>query len=286
VSTSISAAQAEQSEAEALYDFENGAPESTRTELGMESIRIGGGVALSVRNDTSNFWSKALGFGFEEPVTAQLIEQVCDFYLAQQTPLAILQMAPSVLPGDWADICAKLNITPGSSWMKLASDTEVTLARLAELPELASPLRVAPVERKDAAEWGEVMMGVFEMPQPGVSQMVAASVGRDGWHPYAVWDDEVVVGTGTIHVHRETGQLLGGATVPRSRRQGIQSALLAARAQAASAAGAQWLVAETGTEAGGTRNSSLHNMLRAGFSLLYERQNWIWRPAQREEFTI
>jgi GNAT superfamily N-acetyltransferase len=286
VSTSISAAQAEQSEAEALYAFENGAPASTRAAMGMESIRVGGGVALSVRNDPSQFWSKALGFGFDEPVTAALIEQVCEFYLAQQTPLAILQMAPSVLPGDWADICAKLNITPGSSWMKLASDTEVTLDRLAELPELASPLRVAPVERQDAADWGAVMMGVFEMPQSGVAEMVAASVGRDGWHSYAVWDDELIVGTGTVHVHQETGQLLGGATVPRSRRKGIQSALLAARAQAAEAAGARWLVAETGTEASGTHNSSLHNMLRAGFTLLYERQNWIWRPAQREDFAI
>jgi GNAT superfamily N-acetyltransferase len=286
VSTSISAAEAEQSEAEALYDFENGAPAATRTVLGMESIRIGGGVALSVRNDISRFWSKALGFGFDEPVTASLIEQVCEFYRDQQTPLAILQMAPSVLPGDWADICAKLNITPGSSWMKLACDTDVTLTRLAELPELASPLRVAPLERRHAADWGAVMTDVLEMPQPGMAQMVAASVGRDGWSPYAVWHDDAIVGTGTVHVHRQTGQLLGGATVPRSRRQGIQSALLAARAEAARAAGSRWLVAETGTEASGTHNSSLHNMLRAGFSLLYERQNWIWRPGRREDLTI
>jgi hypothetical protein len=36
------------------------------------------------------------------------------------------------------------------------------------------------------------------------------------------------------------------------------------------------LVAETGAEAPGTHNSSLHNMLRLGFEVAYERPNWTW----------
>jgi hypothetical protein len=28
---------------------------------------------------------------------------------------------------------------------------------------------------------------------------------------------------------------------------------------------------------GGTHNSSLHNMLRAGFTVRYERQSWVWQ---------
>jgi hypothetical protein len=72
----------------------------------MKVLRIGDGVVLSMRNDSTQFWSKALGMGFDAPVTTELIREVCDFYRSQGTPTATLQLAPSVLPDDWAEICA------------------------------------------------------------------------------------------------------------------------------------------------------------------------------------
>jgi GNAT superfamily N-acetyltransferase len=116
------------------------------------------------------------------------------------------------------------------------------------------------------------------MPDGGLSEMAAASVGRPGWCPYGVWDDEQIVAGGTMYIREGTGQLFGGVTLPFARGRGAQSALLAARARAAHAAGCRWLVAETGVESTGTHNSSLHNMARMGFTSLYQRQNWIWRP--------
>jgi hypothetical protein len=115
------------------------------------------------------------------------------------------------------------------------------------------------------------------MPEGALSEMVAASVGRLDWRPYAVWDDEEIVAAGTMYIRQGIGQLSGGATLSFARNRGAQSALLAARAREAHAAGCRWLVAETGVEAPGTHNSSLHNMLRMGFTSLYQRQNWIWR---------
>ncbi|WP_432571036.1 hypothetical protein [Kineococcus sp. SYSU DK005] len=41
---------------------------------------------------------------------------------------------------------------------------------------------------------------------------------------------------------------------------------------------ALWISAETCREAPGTRNPSLHNLLRAGFVPLYERPNRVWLP--------
>jgi hypothetical protein len=38
------------------------------------------------------------------------------------------------------------------------------------------------------------------------------------------------------------------------------------------------LVAETGAEGPGEHNLSLHNMLRLGFTVQYERPNWVWTP--------
>jgi hypothetical protein len=41
--------------------------------------------------------------------------------------------------------------------------------------------------------------------------------------------------------------------------------------------GCRWLIAETGAETPGRHNSSLHNLLRAGFTAVYHRQDWIWQ---------
>jgi hypothetical protein len=47
--------------------------------------------------------------------------------------------------------------------------------------------------------------------------------------------------------------------------------------RAAVQAGCGVLVAETADERPGEHNTSLRNLLRLGFRVLYKRQNWIWR---------
>ena len=77
---------AETTEAELYYACEAGAPDSTKETLGIATTRIGGGVVLSMREDTTGFWSKALGLGVTEPVTADLMREVVAFYQAAGTP--------------------------------------------------------------------------------------------------------------------------------------------------------------------------------------------------------
>jgi hypothetical protein len=62
----ITAAAAEGAEAEFMYRFVAMAPPNVTTRLGIAVDRIGGGVALSVRNDLTGYFSKALGFGFSD----------------------------------------------------------------------------------------------------------------------------------------------------------------------------------------------------------------------------
>ena len=112
-------AAAEGAEAEFMYRFVAMAPPPVRTRLGIAVERIGGGVAMSVRNDVTGYFSKALGFGFAEPVTADLTNRVLGFYEQHGSPGATLQIAPEVLPEDWDDICAVTNCgptDPGGSW--------------------------------------------------------------------------------------------------------------------------------------------------------------------------
>lgn len=274
MTTDISSSLAERAEIEAYTDFVAGTPAATRDLLGVARFNVGGGLVTTVRGDSTRFWTKAGGLGFVEPVTVDLVTQVCDFFHAQGLPRGTFLLAPSVLPADWPEICAKLDIIEGGRYVKLVCHVDSLLDRSTLLDPA---LRVGPVNVAHAHEWSSVMMRTFGFLDDGMVEVGASMIGRPDWHPFAVWDGDEIVATAATHVYEDSAHIFGAATVPQARGRGAQSALLHARALAAKAAGCQWLVAETGAEQPQQHSTSLHNMLRAGFRPLYERANWVWQ---------
>ena len=276
MTTTVPIDLAERTEIEAYADFATGAPAPLREKLGIGSRHVGPALALAIREDPSRFFNRAGGFGLHEPITVDLLARVCDFYRETGVPLGMIMVAPSLLPPDWAVIVEKLKLTEGSRFVKLGCDVETALSGVDGVAALDSGLRVGLVESHHASEWATVMMTAFGLTSALVD-MAASCVGRPNWRQYAVWEGERIVAVGSIHMHGGCADMFGGATLPEARGRGAQSALLTARAQAAEAAGCRWLVAETGAERPGEHNTSLRNMLRAGFEPLYERVTWLWR---------
>jgi GNAT superfamily N-acetyltransferase len=277
MTTTVPLGLAEQIEIRAYADFVTGAPAPVRESLGIGMLRVGSALALAIREDPSRFFNRAGGFGAGEPITADVLAQVRDFYREQGVPQGAFMIAPSLLPPDWASTAGKLNLTEGSRFVKLGCDTETALTAADGVAALDPGLRVGPVESHQAREWATVMMTTFGFTTPGMIDMAASCVGKPNWHQYAVWDGERIIAVGSIFANGECADMFGGATLPEGRGRGAQSALLTARVRAAQAAGCRWLVAETGAEDAGDHNTSLHNMLRTGFELLYERTTWLWR---------
>ncbi|MFD6443861.1 GNAT family N-acetyltransferase [Promicromonospora sp. NPDC060204] len=262
---------AESVEAEMMYRYETNAPDLAQEGLGIATTRMGGGVVLSARVDPFDYWSKALGFGFAEPVTHDLVDRVVAFYREQGTPTAVLQVAPSVLPPDWAQIQEAHGLQAAGSWLKLAAPIGDVRA------EARTDLRVGPVGEADAHEWASVVSRAFGMEIPAMVAMLAESVRHPAATPFAAWDGDTIVAGANLYVHGTVASLNSGATLPDHRGRGAQSALIAARLAAARAAGAGWVVAETGAPAPGEVNQSLANLQRAGLQVRYARQNWRWR---------
>jgi GNAT superfamily N-acetyltransferase len=87
-----------------------------------------------------------------------------------------------------------------------------------------------------------------------------------------------MVAAADLYVHGDVASLNATATLPAYRNRGAQTALITARIKAATDAGCQWLVAETGVPDEGTSSRSLdNNLMRAGLLPRYIRQNWVWR---------
>lgn len=261
----------ELAEAEAMFAYVQSMSAAVAESLGAGGLRVGGGIAMSIRSDVTNFFSKALGFGFGEPVTPALIGAVTEFYRTQGTPQATIQVAPQVLPSDWADIAVQEGLSEGGTFLKLVGAP-------GRLGSARTDLRIATVQPAEREAWSEVLMEGFGMPDQRLAPMAAGAVGEPGWTAYGAWDRDKLVAAASVNIQGEVAELTGAATLPEYRRRGAQSALLAARARQAKAAGVKWLVVETWKPPAGDKNPSLDNLLKLGFGIRYERPNWIWRP--------
>jgi GNAT superfamily N-acetyltransferase len=262
----LSAAQTEAVEAEFMYQVEAGAPAHDQEVLGIATERLAGGVVLSARNDPTAYWSKALGFGFDEPVSGHLIDQILDVWRAEQNPLGVLQIAPEVIPDDWDEIRETRGLEPGGRTAKLAAPIDDVVATG------ESDLRITPVAKEDTERWAHAVLDGFGMPHEGISGMLMAMAAHPQFHPYAAWDGGTIVGGATLFVQGQIGELVAGAVLEQYRKRGAQTALIAARARKARELGCRWVVAETDEGRSG-------NMLRAGLKQLYVRQNHVWHAA-------
>ena len=259
---------AEGVEAEFMHRCVAFAPETVQARLGIAVDRIGGGVALSVRNDVSGYFSKALGFGFSEPVTADLVDRVIAFYERNGSPGATLQIAPEVLPGDWEHIRATHELRPSGPWWKLA-------CAVADATPHPSELRAGPVGPDQVDEWIRVLLDGFGLPRT-LADMMTGGVSA-GLQPFAAWEGDEMVAAADLYVHGDVASLNATATLPTHRNRGAQTALIAARVRRATEVGCRWLVAETVVPEDGASSSSLNNLTRAGLQPRYARQNWVWR---------
>jgi GNAT superfamily N-acetyltransferase len=267
---------AERAEAANMLALESRADTDTVARLGIAATEIAGGVVLAVREDPSQYWSKAYCLGLDAPITDAVIGNVLDFYRGNGNNVAVLQIAPSALPSDWAEICARHGLVAGSFWHKLAREADAT-----DIGAPASSLRIAPVPVEHGLAWARMLMRGFGMPED-LAPMIANVLAEPGVTGFGAYADGELVGSGMLNVvavpgGQRVGEFAAGCTLPEFQGRGAQSALIAARMRAAADAGCGLFVAETGDEQPGEHNTSLHNLLRLGFRVLYKRQNWVWR---------
>jgi GNAT superfamily N-acetyltransferase len=171
------------------------------------------------------------------------------------------------VPPERRDLARELDehgYTHASSWMKFARD--------------AAPARNAETELHveqtlDAELFGPLVAEGSSIP-PEAAGPLAAIVGAPGWSCFVAWAGAEPAGSGALYVDGTNAWIGVASTLPQYRRRGAQTALLAARIDAARAAGAVSLVTETGERIPGEPDQSYRNILRAGFREAYLRANW------------
>ncbi|WP_127504719.1 GNAT family N-acetyltransferase [Actinoplanes solisilvae] len=245
--------------------------EPSKAALGAAVAEVGGGFILTMRNDPHDGnWNMACGLGITEPVTEQVVAEVIDVFREGQSPSGRIKIAPEALPADWAEICAAHGLTHEGGMAKLVASVD-------EIKPVTTDLRVGPVDERDAEEWAALLFTTFGLPDH-FDELYAATFTDPDFRPFAAWDGDKMVAGANLFLYGESASLNSGATLESHRNRGAQSALLAERTRVAAEAGCRWVVSETGTPDEGESNPSLNNMLRLGFTRLYDRPTWVWRP--------
>jgi hypothetical protein len=149
---------------------------------------------------------------------------------------------------------------------------------LDEMPEASSSLRIERIEGDAAEAYADVVMASFEMPAEA-RPLTRAVVGRPDWGHSLGFGGEMPVSAGATYVADGVAWLGYGATLEPFRGRRAQSAIFAARLRDARDLGCGWAITETGAESeSDPGNHSYRNMVRLGFRLAYERQNWVRLP--------
>ena len=135
------------------------------------------------------------------------------------------------------------------------------------------------VEAAGVPEWNDIVITAFENPDTGVISAPAESFPREelerilddtasarGFKRYLARVRGQAAGGASLRLFDGIAQLCGAGTLPRFRRQGVQTALLKTRLRDARLAGCEIAVITTQP---GTK--SQQNSQRRGFQLLYAR---------------
>ena len=256
---------AELGELEAFHDLYAVAPHG----LGARAQEIGG--ALCLRLDaapTSAMFNRALGLGLREPATEEALDEVAAFF--GDGVGWCVALAPHAEPPELPSWLERRRFVTGYGWSKFRRG-------VADPPEVRTELRVEPAGAENAPAFAETFVRGYVTPG-FFRDWLARIPGRAGWHCFLAYDGGEPAGAGALFVAGTVGWLGIAATLPEHRRKGAQGAILAARIEAAAAAGCEAVVTETGALLEGRPAASHRNIVRAGFDEEYVRANYLSSP--------
>jgi len=212
--------------------------------------------------------NQIVGLGVDEPAT----EDALDAALAAigEDVNCYVAVSPDAGPRELADWLRGRGLEPGWGWMSFRRGLD-------DVPERPTELRLERVGPSEAEAFGRIVATGYGLPDAAANWAAGAyTVGWDCW--LALDGDEPAAAAG-VYMAEGVGYLGFAATLPEHRGKGGQSALLAARVRHARAVGCGVLVTETGERRDDLPSSSYRNILRAGFTEVTVRANWL-RPAR------
>jgi GNAT superfamily N-acetyltransferase len=228
---------------------------------------IGGALCTAVvAAPGSALLNRVLGLGLEQPVGEHALDEIDAFFADHGVSYGIT-ITPDVEPPQLTSWLETRGFSRGYAWTKFRRGIEPSAA-----PETGLTVERILGDRGDVFAYVfQRSYGTPELLRPRLEQIP----GETGWYCFVAFADGIPAATAAVVVAEDVGWLGMAGTLPEFRRRGAQTALLAARIDAAREAGCSVVVTETGEPVEGRPSNSYRNIVRAGFEPVYVRQNYL-----------
>lgn len=212
-------------------------------------------------------FNRLIGCGLDAPADRAALREC----LARVRAIGIrsfgVQLSPAAHPAELA------------SWLEgegLAVRDRWTKAVRAAGPVATDPAwpRVTRASIDDADAVARITCASFGMPDAR-APWIASLVGRPNWRHYLAWDGDGPIAAAALFIDGAVGWLGVAGTLAAARRRGAQRALLSARLIDGAREGCRWFTTETDEQTPSRPNPSFRNMMRAGFEVAYQRENFL-----------
>jgi len=265
---------AEMAEAAACRSYTEAAPPGVAASLGLAVRDVGSSVAVRASILDILMYNRVVALGVGAPADEGWLDEATGFFRAGDVPRFMVHLAPEARPEDLPHRLERGGFRLHNHWLRLLRPSTGT-------GETDDP-RVRPIGREHAEVFARTYTEAFDHP-PVLMPWIAATVGRQGWHHFASFEDGDPVGFGALFVHGRTAWFGFAATRLSHRRRGIQSGLIVARLRAAARLGCDQVAVETADDTPEKPNPSTHNLVRLGFAVAYRRPNWVLKLASEKQ---
>lgn len=259
--------QLERLEASAWAQIQATAGGAFRTHFGASVLVDHGVVRLRAARARDLSLNRVYALGIDSPLTIQSLDELIAEYRYASVTRFMISWAPVAQPAGatrWFEERGFRRIRPIVRLTRRTSP-DVTAATGFSIVEAMS---------SDSTRFGDVAARSNGLP-PEFALGLNSTMGRQGWRHYFANDGDRTVGTAALYTDGDYAWAGFGGTLPEDRGRGAQSALLARRIRDAYGVRARWITAWTTAETPERPNPSLHNMLRLGFDITYEIENFV-----------
>ena len=210
--------------------------------------------------------TQTFGLGLFDEITDAEIDRIEEFFREHEAPVF-----HEVSPMADASLIGLLN-RRGYQPVELTSVMYRTLEDLPE-PVLNSRITARVIEQDEVDLWARTAADGWSTEMEGMEDFMFqfCRIGAQcaGASPYIVELDGKPISTGTLLIYDDVAMLAGASTIPEGRRQGAQTALLAARLRHAAESGCTTAI--IGAAPG---SQSQKNAQKNGFDIAYTRTKW------------
>jgi len=229
---------------------------------------MGGLVVGSVGTFDVVALNRAVGIGIDSPASEDEVRRVVSLFDQSGSRRHAIQVCPSASTPDTIALLEEQGFNHFNNWTKLYRKAA------GDVFEPDTSYHVEEIGRSRSKIFADIVCPAFGWPGL-LRQWVAALVGREGWRHYIAYDGDQPVSTGAMFIRGGIAWFGFAATDPGHRRRGAQSVLIHRRLLDAQVAGCESIVVETAEDKPEKPNPSYHNLIRFGFSMAYQRPNYL-----------